>query len=326
MRLDILAAESLGVRGLCCRVQVEDRVFVIDPGLALGAWRHGLPPHPVQIAAGRAIRRRIVRALEGATDVVFSHFHGDHVPLADANPYQLAFGRLPPDFPDLRAWSISPWIGSETSRDRGQDLLRLLGERFRVVQGEKHGRLRFSPPVDHGEGGPSLGSVMLTRIDVGGGRAFVHASDIQLLRESTVDLILEWEPHWVLASGPPLYKTDLDADRRERALANACRLARGVGTLILDHHLMRSPEGISWLERVGQQTGRRVLCAADFMGRPRQLLEARRRELYAALPVPSGWRADYARGAASVGDFLAVGRSGTTPRRHPRLTPGRRRC
>jgi len=91
MRLAVLSAESLGARGLCCRVETADRVIVIDPGVALGAWRHRLPPHPVQIAAGDANRRRIVEALDDATDVVFSHFHGDHVPLRDANPYQLAF-------------------------------------------------------------------------------------------------------------------------------------------------------------------------------------------------------------------------------------------
>ena len=60
MRLDILAAESLGVRGLCCLVEAGDRAIVIDPGVALGDWRYGLPPHPVQVAAGRAVRRRIV--------------------------------------------------------------------------------------------------------------------------------------------------------------------------------------------------------------------------------------------------------------------------
>jgi predicted metallo-beta-lactamase superfamily hydrolase len=36
VKFEILGAESLGVRGLCRRVQVGGRVIVIDPGVALG--------------------------------------------------------------------------------------------------------------------------------------------------------------------------------------------------------------------------------------------------------------------------------------------------
>jgi len=46
MTLKIIAAESLGVRGLCCQVSLPGRCIVIDPGVALGYWRHGLMPHP----------------------------------------------------------------------------------------------------------------------------------------------------------------------------------------------------------------------------------------------------------------------------------------
>jgi len=76
-------------------------------------------------------------------------------------------------------------------RERADDLMRLLGSRFRVAEGETDGILRFSPPVRHGEGEARLRGVMLTRIDLGG-RVFVHASDIQLMQESTIDFILLW--------------------------------------------------------------------------------------------------------------------------------------
>ncbi|MFN2272780.1 MAG: MBL fold metallo-hydrolase, partial [Anaerolineae bacterium] len=87
--LKILGTESLGVRGLCCVVEAENRKIIIDPGLALGYQRHGLLPHPAQAAVGEHVRRRILAELKDATDVVMSHFHGDHVPLPNANPYQL---------------------------------------------------------------------------------------------------------------------------------------------------------------------------------------------------------------------------------------------
>ena len=47
-------------------------------------------------------------------------------------------------------------------------------------------------------------------------------------------------------------------------------------TLILDHHLLRCEEGLPCLDRLSSEAGHRVICAADFMGRPRRLLEARR--------------------------------------------------
>lgn len=305
MKIQILGAESLGVRGLCCRLEAGGRVIVIDPGVALGNWRYNLPPHPVQIAAGKAVRRRIVAALDGATDMVFSHFHGDHVPLFEPNPYQLGFSHLPQCIKTLRVWSLSPAGQSFTSQARARELMDLLGPHFQVAEGLADGPLRFSRGVPHGVGGLPFGSVMMTRVDVGGW-VFVHASDIQLLDAETIDRILDWAPHWVLAAGPPLYLGQLDSGLRARAWDNARRLAAGVDTLILDHHLMRSLEGLVWLEALSSAVGKRVCCAADFMGRPRALLEAQRRELYAAMPVRPGWHEGYACGAASVEDFAPL--------------------
>jgi len=78
MSLEIIGAESLGVRSLCCLVTLPQRCIVIDPGVALGYVRHGLLPHPLQIAVGCRVRERILQVLENATDVVFSHFHGPY--------------------------------------------------------------------------------------------------------------------------------------------------------------------------------------------------------------------------------------------------------
>jgi len=62
---------------------------VFDPGVALGYRRGALLPHPIQVAVGERVRRDIEAALKDATDVVISHFHGDHMPVPDPNPYQL---------------------------------------------------------------------------------------------------------------------------------------------------------------------------------------------------------------------------------------------
>jgi hypothetical protein len=69
MVVKILGAESLGVRGLCCSIELSSGKIVIDPGIALGWSRHGLLPHPFQIAIGAGIRKRIIEELKEAGDV-----------------------------------------------------------------------------------------------------------------------------------------------------------------------------------------------------------------------------------------------------------------
>ena len=286
--IEIIGAESLGVRSLCCRVTLPGRCIIIDPGVALGYLRAGLMPHPLQIAVGREIRERILRALEGATDMVFSHFHGDHVPLLDANPYQLALRSLPDSVRHLRCWSKSGDGLSTRMRKRFEDLTDFLGAGMQMAEGRSADELAFSKSVPHGAADGNMGSVMMTRIAVGK-RIFVHASDIQLLDEAAVDQVINWHPDIVLAAGPPLYLGRLSTAARETAWKNALRLVRHIEIVILDHHLMRSEEGAAWLEALSVSSGRKTYCAADFMKLPRQLLEAQRAELYRKMPVLPGW-------------------------------------
>ncbi|MEN8167528.1 MAG: hypothetical protein ABFR65_08635 [Pseudomonadota bacterium] len=307
--LEIIAAESLGVRGLCCKVNFAHRCIVIDPGVALGYQRHGLLPHPLQVAIGEQVRESIVAALEQATDVVFSHFHGDHVPLAEANPYQLSIQDLPSRFQRLCVWSLSPEGSPPKMAKRFQDLKKLLGSNMQIANGRCDGPLSFSQAVPHGKSDSRFGTVMMTRIDTGG-TVFVHASDIQLLDEQTVDTIIRWQPDIVLAAGPPLYLEQLSKEERRQAWNNALRLADSVDTLIFDHHLLRSVDGLAWLADLSSAVGKRVYCAADFEGVNRKLFEARRQELYQAMPVPNGWHEAYAKGEVNTSGFLkAVGQT-----------------
>ena len=297
MNLEIIGAESLGVRSLCCQVTLPNRCIIIDPGVSLGYVRFGLLPHPCQIAVGRGIRERILHALNDATDIVFSHFHGDHIPLTDANPYQLSVRALPSHFRETRCWSKSSDGLSTDMGKRFEGLRQLVGTHLQVAEGRSDGPLSFSEAAPHGRAGGPMGTVMMTRIDMGK-QVFVHASDIQLLNSATIDQIIEWRPDIVLAAGPPLYLDRLSNDMREYAWDNAIRMALNIDSVILDHHLMRSEEGAQWLDALSTKVGRKVYCAADYMGRKRQLLEARRVQLYEQMPVPDGWHDEYAKGEA----------------------------
>lgn len=296
MKIEILGSESLGVRGLCCFVKTKARKILIDPGIALGYSRYHLLPHPFQVAVDERIQKKIVAAWSEATDIIISHFHGDHVPLINANPFQLNIKKLIGLNPYVRIWAKLSHL-SMKEKNRATSLSLLLDKNLIKAEGQKQRTMSFSKLVPHGRGNNNFETVIMTKIEEE--CVFVHASDIQLLNDESVAQILSWKPDIVLAGGPPLYLS-LSKLQRERAWHNALKLTESVGTLILDHHLMRSTEGIEWLEMLSTKTKKKIICGADFMNKPRRLLEAQRKLLYQEMPVPEGWHESYAKGKVST--------------------------
>lgn len=307
MRIKIIGAESLGVRGLSCVVEVENRKIFIDPGIALGILRNGLMPHPVQVGVGRIIRNRILEELEDSTDVVISHFHGDHTPLYDANPYQLSVDQVRQIPSNYKIWANKCDESNEKLKKRQEGLILGLNKNIHEAKGQVDDFLSFLKPVPHGEKGTRHGNVTMTKIS-DCRNVFLHASDIQFLDEDTIDDILECNPDIVLASGPPIYLEEYMKGRKEKAWNNALKLAKGVKTLILDHHLLRCEEGLDWIAKLSASSGNEVICAADFMGFERHMLEAWRAKLYEDMPVPEDWHRLYAENKANADEYLDAAR------------------
>ncbi|HHU04540.1 MAG TPA: hypothetical protein GXZ81_05955 [Fastidiosipila sp.] len=301
MKIQIIGAESLGVRGLCCLVQVGNRRILIDPGISLGFIRNGLKPHPVQIAVGRQVKQRIIEELSSATDLVISHFHGDHIPLNDANFYQLSILEVEEIPQNIWAHPCDPT--SRRQRERELALVIGLDRNLRQAEGKIDEVLSFSDPVPHGQASPNQETVSMTIIDDQQDR-FLHASDIQFLHRQTIDTIIELHPDIVLASGPPLYLIRDNQALRTKAWNNILKLSEYVPLLILDHHLLRSTEGALWLDELAGLTKNKIICAADFMKINRYLLEAMRTELYQTIPVPDKWHEELQEGSADPAEYL----------------------
>ncbi len=297
MKIQILGTESLGVRGLCCFVETGNKKILIDPGIALGYTRYKLLPHPLQVAVDERIQKKIIEAWSEATDIVISHFHGDHIPLLNANPYQLNVEKVVGLNPGVKIWAKLSQL-SPTEEKRAVPLSLFLGKDLISAEGKDEEMLSFSKPVPHGVSEHNLEKVIMTRIE--GDCIFVHASDIQLLNNEAVSKIVSWGPDVVLASGPPFYLCRLSNDQVKEAWENAIRLSQKVDTLILDHHLMRSYDGVKWLERLSDETNKKIMCGADFMKKPRMLLEAQRKDLYEKMHVPEGWHEAYAEGKVNT--------------------------
>jgi predicted metallo-beta-lactamase superfamily hydrolase len=301
MDIEILSAESLGVRGLCCYVKTRQRNILIDPGFALGYMRHKLLPHPRQVVMAERARHRIISLWGKATDIVISHFHGDHVPLVNANPYQLHAKELTGLNSIARIWSKNSEHLSPNETLRKESLKTVFDAQFLPGEGVRDGPLYFSLAVPHGDPDVTDELVMMSLVEED--IRFLHAPDIQLLHDPTVSQILEWQPDILIAGGPPLYLDRLTEEQIHRAWQNALRLARGIDRFILDHHLLRSTEGIAWLGKLSTFAGKSVLCAADFMCRKRMFMEAERETLYRNFPVPEGWHEGYAKGEATTQNY-----------------------
>ena len=301
MEIEILGAESLGVRGLACFIKTAYRRILIDPGVALGYHRSGLLPHPIQVAAGEDVRRRIVNRMEIATDVVISHFHGDHLPLQRANPYQLSVDKIKDSLRRCRLWFKEEQNEAPHIRERKNALLQVNGRKLEPCTGRSFGIFRFSQPMPHGFDETHMGSVMMTRIE-DAGEVFVHASDIQLLSDEPIQQILDWSPTILLLSGPPIYR-NLKENARNLARKRALVLAQNIGTCIIDHHLLRCKEGIQWLDELRCETYGRIVCAADYMNRKRRFLESMRTQLYKQYPVPDNWHSLYAEKLVFTSEF-----------------------
>ena len=306
MKIDILGTESLGVRGLSCSVKLRDRKIVIDPGIALGWNRYGYLPHPFQIAVGRKVREKIIGALANATDIVFSHFDGDHVPLAAPNPYQLGINAVKKHLLRSIIWAKGAEPSSRLENRRRMEIEDALKAVLPAAEESSDGAVQFSMPLQHGLRRKKAVTVMMTRIEEDG-FVFVHASDHQFLHVESIEHILSMNPDVVLSSGPALYLENLSTAQQKRAVENAVELSRNIKTLIIDHHLLRDEKGLDWLKEIACATGNEVICAAAYMGQKPLLLEAWREDLYERMPVPEGWHEAYAAGKVRAEEFLTRG-------------------
>ncbi|TNE52315.1 MAG: hypothetical protein EP343_00705 [Deltaproteobacteria bacterium] len=283
MNIEIFGCESLGVRSMACRVRTASHDILIDPGVALAPNRSKHPPHPIEMENVRAIQEQIKAALRETQQVVFTHYHGDHFPMVKPDETQLSAHDVLADLQRVLIHSKSEEGLSRNQKRRRANLEELVGRSFPDVDDSHHDGITYSESVWHGEEGTHLGKVIMVRVEEGS-ESFVHASDIQLLDDRAVDILCEWRPTVTFFSGPPLYILGQDASLIAAIQGRFARLSEACGTVIVDHHLLRSRESEAWFDQL-TQTHPNITCAADYKKQPRKLLEADRVLLYEQHPV-----------------------------------------
>lgn len=282
MKIIPLAADSLGTRSLATFVETKDCRILIDPAVALGPLRFGLPPHPLELEREEEHWNKIKEYAKKADVLTVSHYHYDH-----HDPSE------PEIFKGKTALVKHPTENiNKSQKGRAAYFLKVLEgipKKIEICDGRrfKFGGtiLRFSRAVPHGIN-DRLGCVTELFID-DGKESFLHTSDIQgpSLREQR-DFILNCNPDTILCDGPLSYMLHRYGRKNlEKTEKNVIRIfsKTKVKRFIFEHHFLRE---LNWKKRIpgifkaAKKRKVQILTSAEFLGLENDMLEANRKKLH----------------------------------------------
>ncbi len=73
-----LSFDSLGVRSMATYVETDDLKILIDPAVALGPKRYGLPPHPLEIKRMHETWDDVRKYAAKSDVLIITNYHYDH--------------------------------------------------------------------------------------------------------------------------------------------------------------------------------------------------------------------------------------------------------
>jgi len=282
MKIIPLAFDSLGVRSTATWVET-DRKILIDPGAALGPLRYSLPPSKIEYRRLEELARVIISYAEKSDILIVSHYHYDHhFPEQDFYEGKILLIKDPKNKINY------------SQKQRGKEFLGLLDnkpQRIEFADGKEFEfgktRLKFSPPFFHGKEYSKLGYVLITSVSYQGEK-LLHASDIQGPQtKTTTDWIISENPDVLILSGYPTLLMGWRFSKFGLMESNQNLIKilsqTKVNTVILDHHLVRDLHYLNKIEEVlktAEKLKKKVITAAEFLGKKPDFLEARRKELY----------------------------------------------
>lgn len=288
MRIIPIANESFGVRSMATFVETEEIGVCIDPGVSLAPRRYGLPPHPIEIERRDNCWREIKERVKQSSILIVTHYHYDHYEPKEPEIYggkQVLLKHPTSMINKSQKWRSAYFLSR--LRDLPKKIVFVDG--VEVAIGDT--TIRFSKPVFHGTN-PRLGYVIEVSI-VEGDERFVFTSDVEGPSiQDQVEFILQENPQTLLVDGPMTYLLGYrySAESLDVARQNLIRIIghTDVSTVIIDHHFMRDLAYRSEISQVyedAREKGVRVISAAEYVGRPIEMLEARRKELFEQHPV-----------------------------------------
>ncbi len=273
MKIYPIASDSLGVRSLSLYIESKVRILV-DPSAALGPYRYGLPPKPIEIETLQKYKEEIREIAKKSDIIVISHYHYDHYD-PDENFYigKMIFAKHWKENINY-SQKKRAFVFHERFADKC-NLNYIDGKKFEIGGVE----IKFSKPFPHGNEKTKLGFVIMTTVDDRESRV-LHASDVEgPIVEEAADYIISENPDIAIIDGPATYFLGYRFSREDlkRCIKNLIRIGENVPKVILDHHLLRD---LKYKERLSEVYALgNFMTFAEYKGEEINMLEAHRREL-----------------------------------------------
>jgi predicted metallo-beta-lactamase superfamily hydrolase len=283
-----IAFDSLGTRSMACFVKTKDVKIFIDPGVSLAPLRYGLQPHSIELKRLEEHWKEIVKFASESEILILTHYHYDHY-----NPWEnLEIYRDKTVFVKHPTEKIN--FSQKQRASFFLEKIKELPKKLEYCDGKsfKFGKtkIEFSNSVFHGTN-QRLGWVVEVLIEDENYK-FIFTSDVEgPAIEDQANFILKNKPDFLIVDGPMTYMLGYrySDESLQASIENLIKIIEKtpVKTIILEHHLMRDlkyKEKILPVLKVGEKNEVKVISAAEFLGKPIEMLEARRKELYQKYP------------------------------------------
>ncbi|RKY98406.1 MAG: hypothetical protein DRQ03_02420 [Candidatus Hydrothermota bacterium] len=288
MEVRILASESLGVRSYATFIDTGELKIIIDPSMALGPRRYGLPPHKEEIETMFNRWQLLNQYLKISNIVIVTHYHYDHHTYRNAYyiSSKIILLKHPYEF-NTRKHRMRAELFMQTIRcyNAKANIQYVDGEKIKI----KNTLIEFSPPLVHGKN-RFQGYVLSVYITTEK-KSILFSSDVLgILTDPQKKFFMERNMDIFLLDGFPTYLLGQHYNREilEKSIDNVLEVLWKTKPeiVVLDHHCTRELNWRKSYERLFKESPNsvRILTAAEFMKQPERLLEAKRQKLFKLFP------------------------------------------
>ena len=282
LKITPLAAESMGIRSMATFVESKKIRLLIDPGACVTDQRFDLPPHPLETWRLEKLHDRIQSFFKSAQAIIITCFHDDHITESFASLYK---GKI------LFIQNPNNHITADCRKKAFRFLNRVKGLPLDIIYMDNRAFelgdlcIHFSKPNACGhedKKGTCIPLAVTWKDD-----SFVYSSHIAgAFNKKGLSWIISKRPTFLYLDGPGTAMKSRDRSALPHFFNFMKQLLNEAPPkiLLLDHHVLRD---VNWrknmepLYKMAADQKVKLQTAAEYRGETMDLLEARRKQLYA---------------------------------------------